>query len=120
MTMTKKEFGKLFTLALNTAAANAENKLARPIAHSFLIELHAPGSSGLHMTIDDAIDRIYLGNDLFYKIIDLTIKELLPEKSLAFVRVSGHQPVPFEKTWDPSGTGPFKQLLNTNLEFPHD
>jgi hypothetical protein len=108
--MTKKEFGELFLEALNTAAGNVEDQLARPISHSFLIELHAPGSSGAHLTVEEALDRIYLGTDIFYKIIDVTIKELSQQNSIVFVRVSGHQPVPFDKTWDPSGTGPFKQL----------
>jgi|ERR1035441_6401753 hypothetical protein len=116
MIMTKQEFGELFLRALSAAARNVEDRLARPISHSFLIELHAPGSSGTHVKVEEALDRMYLGSDLYYKIIDVTIKELSPQQSIAFVRVSGHQPVPFDKTWDPSGTGPFKQVLNPSLE----
>lgn len=114
--MEKSNFRELFLRALNTAAENAEKNLAQPISRSFLIELHAPGSPGLHVGVDEALDQIYLGNDRCYKMIDVTIKELLPHESVAFVRVSGHKPTEFDKTWDPSGTGPFKQLLNPNLE----
>jgi hypothetical protein len=114
--MTKKEFGELFLQALSAAARNVENGLARPISHSFIVELHAPGSPGARVTVEEALDRLYLGSDIFYKIIDVTIKELSQQSSIAFVRVSGHQPVTFDRTWDPSGTGPFKQLLNPSLE----
>ena len=54
------------------------------------------------MSIGQAVDHIYLGNDRFYKIIDVAIRRVLPRKSVAFVRVSGHPPGPFSQTWDPS------------------
>ena len=111
MIMTKNDFRELFQRALNVAAENVEGKVAKPISRSFLIELHAPGSSGRLVKIDEALDHIYLGCDRFYRIIDIAIKELLPGESVAFVRVSGHPPDEFSKTWDPSGTGPFKQIL---------
>lgn len=114
--MTKNDFRELFQRALNIAAENAEEKVAKPISRLFVIELHAPGSSGRLVNVDEALDHMYLGSDRFYRIIDIAIKELLPGESVAFVRVSGHPPDEFSKTWNPSGTGPFKQLLAENIE----
>lgn len=114
--MTKNDFRELFRRALNIAAENGEEKLAKPIPRSFVIELHAPGSSGDVVSVDEALDRIYLGSDQFYKIIDVAIKELLPEESVAFVRVSGHSPDEFSKTWNPSELGPFKQIIAEKIE----
>jgi hypothetical protein len=68
------------------------------------------------VTIEEALDRIYLGSDRFYRIIDVTIKRLLPEKSVAFVRVSGHSPTNFNETWDSSDLGPFKQIIGETIE----
>jgi len=109
--MTKGDFRKLFLRALNAAADNAEATRAMPVPRSFRIELHAPRSAGTVMGVDGALDQIWLGNTRFYRIIDVAIKEALPGKSLAFVRVSGHAPTGFENTWDPSNLGPFKQII---------
>jgi hypothetical protein len=116
MTMTKNDFRELFQRALNVAADNAEGKTRKPIPRSFLIELHAPGSSERLVSVDEALDHIYLGSDRCYRIIDIAIKEVLPAESVAFVRVSGHPPDEFSKTWDPGGAGPFKQILATRVE----
>jgi hypothetical protein len=109
--MTKNDFRELFLRALNSAADNAEEKLAKPIPRSFVVELHAPASPGRTVSVDKALDQIYLGSDRFYRIIDVAIKELRPGEAVAFVRVSGHQPDEFSKTWDPAALGPFKQII---------
>ncbi len=116
--MIKNDFQQLFLHALTTAAENAEKKIAHPISRSFLIELHAPDSQGLRVSVDEALSQLYLGNDRFYKIIDVGVKELLPRKTIVFVRVSGHQPTGYDGTWDPSGAGPFKQIVAAELEDP--
>jgi hypothetical protein len=114
--MTKNEFRDLLLQALNGAVDHAEAKLAKPVPRSFAIELHSPGSSGRTVSLAEAVDRIYLGSDRFYRIIDVAIKELLPGQSVAFVRVSGHPPAEFSKTWDPARLGPFKQINAEKIE----
>jgi len=114
--MTKDEFRRLFLQALNVAADHAEARLERPLSRSFLIELHAPGASEEAVGVDRALTTLYLGKDRFYRIIDVAIRRRLPEKSVAFVRVSGHPPAPFSQTWDPSHLGPFKQIVAENIE----
>jgi len=114
--MTRDEFRNLFLRALNAAAENAEARLAKPIPRSFVIELHAPGFSGRTVSVEQALDQIYLGSDRFYRIIDIAIRRVLPRRSVAFVRVSGHPPAPFTQTWRPSDLGPFKQIMAERLE----
>ena len=114
--MTKTDFRKLFLQALHVAADNAEKRLGKPIPRSFVVELHAPRSAGGPIRLDDALDYLFIDTDHFYRIIDVAIKVVLPTQSIAFVRVSGHTPAEWGKTWDPSGTGPFKQILAKDLE----
>jgi hypothetical protein len=114
--MTKNEFRKLFLKALNSAADDAEARLAKPVPRSFVIELHAPRSPGKVLDVDKALDQLYLGNDRFYRVIDISIKAARPGKSVAFVRVSGHAPTGFARTWDPSRLGPFKQMTAETIE----
>jgi hypothetical protein len=114
--MTRNDFRELFIRALESAAEHAEATLKHPIPRSFLIELHGPRSVGQAMSIDEALDQIYLGNNRFCRIIDVAIKRSLQKQSLAFVRVSGHSPVDFQKTWDPATPGPFKQISAETID----
>ncbi len=114
--MTKNRFRSLFQRALNAAAELAEERAARPVPRSFLIELHAPTSSGRLLSVTEALDHIYLGNDRFFKVIDVAIRRLLPGRSVVFVRVSGHPPAAFSQTWDPANLGPFKQIVAERIE----
>lgn len=114
--MNKDEFRSLFLRTLNEAAEHAELILQRKVPRSFLIELHALDSPAEPMEVDRALDQIYLGADRFYRVIDVAIRRLRPGKSVAFVRVSGHAPAPFSETWDPSGLGPFRQLVPETIE----
>jgi hypothetical protein len=90
--------------------------VGKRIPRSFLIELHAPTSDGKIMNIDEAVDRIYLSNDRFYRIVDVAIKIISLDQTIAFVRVSSHSPGPFSQTWDPKRFGPFKQILVQTIE----
>jgi hypothetical protein len=114
--MTKDEFRELFLKALDNAASAADERLGTRVPRSFLVELHGGGCTGQRVEIDEALDRLYLGDDHFYKIVDVAVIELLPEKSVVFVRASGHAPVEFERTWDARQLGPFKQMEPINIK----
>lgn len=116
--MTKNEFRSLFLRALSIAAENAEARLARPVPRSFAVELHALGSPGNILGIDQAVDQMYLGADRFYRVIDVAVRRVLPDKCVAFVRVSGHPPGAFGQTWEPFDLGPFKQVIAETIEQP--
>ncbi|HVC60613.1 MAG TPA: hypothetical protein VND19_09670 [Acetobacteraceae bacterium] len=109
--MTKTEFRELFLRALNIAADNAEAKLAEPVPRSFPVELHAPGCAGRVVNADEAAAQLYLGDDRFYRLIDVAVLRVLPDETVVFVRVSGHRPDSFDHSFDPSGMGPFKRIL---------
>jgi hypothetical protein len=109
--MTKEEFREFFQRSLNVAADNAEAKVPPPIPRSFLIGLHAFGYDDRLVSVDEAVEKIYVGSDRFYRIIDVAIIEVLANESVAFVRVSGHAQDALGATWDPTGSGPFKQLI---------
>src|SRR4051794_25245367 len=114
--MTRNAFRELFVRALDLAAAQAEARLGSPVPRSFLIELHGPGSSGSRMSVEEAVDRLYLDPDRFYGVIAPAVTQVDPNAAIACVRTSGHPPATFDQTWDPSALGPFKQMLAEHVE----
>lgn len=113
--MTRNEFRESFLRAMTAAANAVEARVAKPIPNSFLIRLHAFGCDNRLISIDDAVEKLYLSSDLFYRIIDVAIEEVRPSEFVAFVRPSAHPPAPFSGTWDPSGLGPFKQITPNKI-----
>lgn len=68
------------------------------------------------LTLETAVDEVYLGPDLYYLIIDLAVIRVSNESSTVFMRPSGHTPGPWSQTWNqPTGMGPFKQLLSDEI-----
>ncbi len=108
--MTRAKFARLFRQSLDEAAAFADTKLGRLVPRTFVIELHGSGSGNRGLSFDEALQALYLGPDQFYRIVDIAIRAVADHESIAFVRISGHQPVGFNDTWNPEHTGPFKQL----------
>lgn len=115
--MTRDAFKLLFRSALETAAGNADKKLGRAVPRAFEIEMHGLAPAARRLTVDQAFNEIYLGPDRFYRVIDLAVLRVTGEVTTIFMRVSGHPPDTFERTWNqPAGTGPFKQLLSDKIE----
>jgi len=112
---TRVDFLLLLQEALNLAADNAEAKLQKPIPRSFLIRLHAFGLDDHLLSVDDALDKLYLGSNRFFRIIDVAIVEIRPDASIVFVRPSGHQPDAWSTTWGPTTHGPFKQIISDKI-----
>ena len=109
--MSKEQFETLFDRALETAAEEAAQRLQRPVPRRFEIEMHGLGEHSQLISKDGALDLLYLGPDLFYRIIDISVISVSDNVVRIFLCVSGHQPGSFEETWNqPPGTGPFKQL----------
>lgn len=106
------EFQNLFLVALSTATENAEKILAHPIPREYLILLYGAGYSGELISVQQATEALYINPDEFYRIIDIAVQKVEPKLTTIFVRVSGHKPTQFDKTWDtPKGNGPFKQII---------
>ena len=108
--MTREKFRELFFQAINVAITNTEMRLGRPLPAEYKVELHAPGFPGQTVSLETAVEAIFLSNDVFYRIIDVAVKRVSDLDSLLFVRVSGHPPAGWTMTWDPKDLGPFKQI----------
>lgn len=115
--MTKHEFRQRFEAALEVAMQNAERQLRHPLSRRLSIRLYGADHAGDVLEVDQATDVLYLGEDLFYRIIDIAVIETNSQATVLFVRASGHAPATFEHTWnDPPGNGPFKQLLAKTIK----
>ncbi len=115
--MNKQEFAQLFANALETAVQNGEKKLRSPLPRDYQIRLYGAGCSGALLDPACVLERLYLGEDKFYRIIDVAVVKASKQFVTVFVRPSGHKPAPFAQTWNnPSGNGPFKQLLVEKIE----
>ena len=108
--MNKMDFEALFREQLAKAVANAERRVGRKIPDALVIELHGAGGGGRQCLVSEALEHLYLGDASFYKLIDITVKEVKQNQTILFVRVSGHAPSSWSDTWDPRIAGPFKQI----------
>ena len=110
--MEQREFAALFFEAMRRALiefgfAGREREICNA-------EVHAPVIAGGTIPLEEVPRCIYINSALFYKIIDVGIIGERDGYSVAFIRVSGHAPVPFSETYDPSDLGPFKVLAPFN------
>jgi hypothetical protein len=114
--MNKQEFAELFLRCARQALASAQKQLGVPLSDDFDIELHGAGVPGELVSQRRAVDLMYVGEGLFYRIIDIGVKAVIKGKAILFVRISAHQPSSFEQTWNtPKGNGPFKIIEPTNI-----
>ncbi|MCQ3932789.1 MAG: hypothetical protein DPW16_20260 [Chloroflexi bacterium] len=114
--MEKSEFLELFKRQLELAAENAESKLGYKISRVLKIAFYGFGYSGEQLDVETAFDLLWIDETLFYAIVDVAVIDVTSEKTVIFIRVSGHEPCPFEKTWnDLPGNGPFNQLISEKV-----
>jgi hypothetical protein len=71
--VTKQEFRILFDDALEVAADNAAERIRRPLPRNFEIEMHGLADHSRLLTTDQAFELLYLGQDRFYRIIDISV-----------------------------------------------
>ena len=82
-----------------------EPSLAEPV-----VEFHGKANPSTPITVDEALDLLWLSPDRFYRVIDVAAFAGEDEPPILFVRPSGHQPDAYWKTWAPSDLGPFKAI----------
>lgn len=115
--MSKNEFKRLFIANTLRALGFAEGILGRTLSREFTIELHGEGIPGQIVSMDRAIDIMYIDENQFHPIIDIGVKEVRADKAIVFVRISAHEPRDFEHTWNsPKGSGPFKVIEPMHIE----
>jgi hypothetical protein len=110
--MSFEKFYGLFHNALLAAVKSAEEQLHRELPQKVKIELHGAGRSGDLVAPVIAAQQLYLGEEIFYRIIDVAVIKVSKTECTVFVRPSAHTPGAFNQTWNkPPGSGPFKQLF---------
>jgi hypothetical protein len=107
--MDRQSFEELFRSSLLRAIEQEAPNLARHPPR-IRIELYGGGHGGKAMDVGEAAAAIYLGPDCVYRIIDIGLLEADADGVRMLVRPSDHTPGPWDRTWDPSGGGPFKLL----------
>lgn len=114
--MNKEAFKALFNQALLKAATKAESQWQLSLPRSFMFDLNAFGYSGPLLTFEQTVDRIFISEDKFYRVIDVAITGVHPEYAVVFIRVSGHSPSSFSDTQNPKELGPFNVMVSGKLE----
>jgi hypothetical protein len=116
--MDRESFKNIFLGVVADAIAGAQQLSDRPLLPKFKIELHGGGIGGRVVTLDDALERMFVSESLYFKIIDVGLKKVERDRCIIFVRISDHSPVSFQETWNtPKGNGPFKVILPTEVNF---
>jgi hypothetical protein len=110
------EFRRVFDATLEAAARAAEHDLGYPVPRHFKIRLSRVTGADSLVDIETAFDKLYLGDEEFFAMIDVFIRALRDDFLELEMRVTGHESVPFERTWNrPPGAGPFK-FMNVSEE----
>lgn len=114
--MTRIEFEELFSKALDIAAKNAEEYFGISVPRDFRIALRNPRSETV-LRVKHCLEQLYLGEDRFFRVIDLAVTKVLGGVTTVFVRPSDHPPATFPMTahFD-EGMGPFHQLISAEIE----
>jgi hypothetical protein len=108
--MDKESFKKLFINSVREAIRRARG-IVDVQSDSFDIELHGGGVSGTMVAVNEALDRMYINDHSFCRVIDIGVKAFHKNKWVIFARISGHPPASFAETWNaPEGNGPFKVI----------
>lgn len=115
--MTKQAFRNLLVQVLNQVKANTEEQLERPLADQFEIELYGAYHAGSILNLAETLDAIFLDEERFYRVINVSVCEISQQKTRFRLGVSGHEPSTFKKTWDSSGWGPFKEIIPVQIRI---
>lgn len=110
MTLTKEQFSGLFTKALTEAQANAEKQIESPLSSNWAIKLYGVGSPGDELSVEAGVEKLYVAEDRFLKVIDVGVWGAGDCLTVFFVRASDHEHVSLKDTWGGAVTGPFKVI----------
>ena len=115
--MDREAFRKLFLESVSDALRRAGESASRRLSGQCYVELHGCGVSGALISLEEAVDLLYIDKETFYRVIDVGLKAIQQDKCIVFVRVSAHPPSTFDKTWNtPKGSGPFKVIEPLTVE----
>jgi hypothetical protein len=116
--MNRNDFKSLFVRCVNEAMQLAQRLSPRPLPEEFEIELHGGGVGGQIVSLEIALEKMFVEEDLFYAIIDVGVKKIVGARCRIFVRITDRPPVTWDKTWNkPPGHGPFDVVQPAGLIF---
>ena len=113
--MDKASFFHLFKDAVELAVKAAEKSLGRKLSRDVIVRMYGAGTNGVDMSPRDFINRAYINETTFYRIIDLMVVETILDRPVLFARISGHPPGPLVQSWK-GDQGPFRQLTAETIE----
>lgn len=105
--MDKSTYAQLFDEAVRRALELAH---LDPATTEPVVEFHGKPNPAQPITIDEALDLLWLSSERFYRIVDVAAFVGENDPPTLFVRLSGHEPSVYSDTWDPSDLGPFKAI----------
>jgi hypothetical protein len=115
-TARRDQFREIFDTTLEAVARLVESSKGSPIPRNFKVEIRGLGGVNNPLSPDQAFDVLYLGDEQYYLIIDVTVSGVSDEYIVVRMQVTGHGPGIFAKTWNrPEGAGPFK-LINLDTK----
>jgi hypothetical protein len=110
--VTKEEYERLFVSAIERAIRIADIQVGFTVPREAQIILFDKKNKGDTVSVETALDSLYLDHEKSYYVIDVGVKEIYPTYIKVFVRVSGHTPVNYDAVWkSPDGDILFKQVL---------
>ena len=107
--MNKASFALAFQDAIEIACRFAEESLGKPLSRDVTVRMYGASIGGLEVSPSEFIDRAYINDETFYRLIDIMVTEVVGTKPLVFARISDHKPGPLSSCWN-GKQGPFKQL----------
>jgi hypothetical protein len=112
--MNKQSFTLAFQDAVDVACRNAEKIVGKKLSRDVVVRLYGAGAQGLEMGAQEFIDRAYISDRLFYRLIDVMVMEVAGAVPIVFARISDHAPAEIARSWN-GKNGPFKQLLPKSI-----
>jgi hypothetical protein len=105
--MDKTGYALLFQEAVRRALEQAglSASLSEPV-----VEFHGRPNPARPVTINEALDLLWLSPDRFYRVVDVAAFVGEEDPPVLFVRPSGHEPSAYADIWEPADLGPFKVM----------
>jgi hypothetical protein len=105
--MDKVIFARNFGEAIRRALELAD---LEPTGMSPVVEFHGKPNPPRPISVNEALDLLWLSVDRYYQIVDVGAFSGATEPPVLFVRISGHEPSAYSNTWYPTDLGPFKAI----------
>jgi len=107
--MEKFELSDRFNRLVDEECLEAEVRLGHGLNRRIIVRAFGADLDGLDLSPTEFIDKIHLGDNLFYRIIDVMITEVRDDATVVLAKISDHTPVEFSRKWH-GLAAPFKRL----------